>query len=221
MPAATPYLVTSIQLAAAIAANPGPTGPTGPAGGIGATGATGPTGVAGAAGATGPTGVTGSTGPTGPSGGVWTTDTVAGGAVQNFSSTLTYAGTAQDYEVEGQILTSNATVAYSLEPNSLATNQTAALTGRDSSSAYTATDTILYIVDVTATSTINFFCRITQKTSTSRQFFLMVYYTGGSTGGHTVWAQWTVTTEITSLRLHASAAGGLLNGTVLRARAVG
>ena len=64
-------LVTTSQLNAAIAANPGPTGPQGPAGATGATGPQGPqgtTGNTGPAGAQGAQGIKGDTGDTGAAG---------------------------------------------------------------------------------------------------------------------------------------------------------
>lgn len=151
--------------------------------------------------------------------GGWVTDTVAGSAVQDLATSLSMSGADQDYEIEGTILTPNATRTYTAEPNSLATNQTSAWVGRDTSALYSSTSTTLYIAGVTATSTINFRIRISQRTGQERQFTVYAVYSSGA-GGHTVHGRWTVTTEITGFRIHGSAASSIAIGSTIRARRI-
>lgn len=151
--------------------------------------------------------------------GGWVTDTVAGSAVQDLATSLVMSGTDQDYEIEGTILTPTATRTYTAQPNSLATNQTSAWVGRDTSAIYSATSTDLYIVDVVTTSTINFRIRISQRTGQRRQLTICTIYSDGD-GGHTVHGAWNVTTEITGFRIHGSAASSISIGSMIRARRV-
>lgn len=146
----------------------------------------------------------------------WTTDT-AGSNQQDLSSTLTFVGTNQNYQCFGKILTPNTTVVYSLQPNSLATNQTNRIWGTDGTTGLSELNTDVRIGDVTSTSTIYFGGRVYQMTNVERIFVLDVWQIVGATiFGYTSESRWNVTSEITSMRLHASTATGLQTGTTMQ-----
>lgn len=154
-------------------------------------------------------------------GGDWVEDTVTGSAVQDKASSLTMAGTGQDYEFQGVWVAPNATFNATLQLNNLGTNQRDWRFGNATSGAYVNDHTDIRLGSFSAAGTVVFFGRIIQMTGQLRLVVCDMYQTEGATliGNRGV-ALWNVTTEITGLRLHASTGNNIGVNTYLRVRKV-
>jgi hypothetical protein len=133
---------------------------------------------------------------------------------------MTFPADGVDLEFEGKIITPNATVSYTLQPNTLATNQTSVVLDGDGTAASSASNTDIHIDDVTATATVYFHVRVITFPGVERLFILHVWDFAGTTQNDTLvyLSRWNVTTAITAIRIHASTATGLQVGTTMRGR---
>jgi hypothetical protein len=159
----------------------------------------------------------------------FTTDAVSGSAAQNLATSLAMAGTGVNYEFDGLILkpASPSTVSYTIEPDSVSTNQVSDFWGISAgTSNILNTSATVFVEQFTSNSATSKIYitggKITQITGVERiiSFDMTNYPSSGNRETIRVVARYNVTTAITGLRLHATAAGGLDVGTTLRVRQV-